>query len=151
MTVLIRSRRGSASVEAALSIALVLLPLTFGMIDFGEAITQASRLDRAYDAALYYVWANPGSITTANLQAAAQAAYGSATPPLTVNAGTACWCVTAGYTKAGAVASTATCPSGQSIASYVTIATSIRFPLPAAFPGLASPVSLAVQGTVRSQ
>ena len=151
MTSLLRTRRGSASVEAALSIALVLMPLTLGMIDFGEAIDQTSRLDRAYDAALYYAWANPGNVNTANLQSAAKAAYGSASPTLTVNASAACWCVTGGYTKAAAVACTATCPSGQSLASYLTISTAVQFTLPADFPGVASPMSLAVQGTVRTQ
>ena len=151
MTGPLQDRHGSATVEAALAISLVLLPLTLGMIDFGEAIAETARLDRAYDAALYYIWANPGSVTAATIQQAAQSAYGTAAPTLSVSASTACWCVSASYVKAGAATCTATCPTGQTLAAYLTLSTTAQFPLPTPFPGLASPMNLAVQGTVRTR
>ena len=144
-----RATRGSASVEAALTIALVMIPLTLGMIDYGEAISETARLDRAYQAAIYNIWANPGSYTASTIQSAAQAAYGSTSPSLSISTTTACYCVTSGYIKGSAVSCTATCSGGQILAAYQTVAASTRFALPAAFPGVTSPMPLTVAGTVR--
>lgn len=135
-----------------MTVSLVLVPLMLGTVDLGEALAQTSRLDHAFDAALYHIWANPGGFTVSSIQQAAQAAYGSAAPALTITTAAACACVSSSYIKGVAVTCTATCPTGQALAAYQTVTAAVQFPLPAAFPGvLTSPMSLSVQGTVRTR
>ena len=132
-------RRGVAGVEAALAIGLLLLPLSLGMMDLGTEIAATARLDRALQAATFYAWAYPGAFTTAALQNAAKTGYGPASPPVTVNASTACSCVTALYSATGAVACNGACPAGQQVAGYTTITASISLPLPASLPAWPRP------------
>jgi Flp pilus assembly protein TadG len=149
-------RRGTASIEAALGIALVLIPLVLGVSGVGMALMTANRLDQALQAAVFYAWANPGTPAAWSAQGSsaaaaagtALAAYGAATPAATVTASVAYYCVSGGYTQVPpAVTSTTTCPSGQSLATYLTVTAtasviSLGAPLPAVIP-------LVVSGTVR--
>lgn len=152
-------RDGVASIEAALGIALVLIPLCLGVIGLGMALVTADQLDRALQAAAFYAWANPGtasgwgstgSASLAAARSAALIAYGTAGPTPTVTASAAFYCVTAGYAQVQpAVSYTTTCPSGDSLAIYLTVAASASV----APPGMptAAIIPLSVAGTVRVQ
>lgn len=114
-------RSGSASVEAALAISLVLIPLCLGTVDMAATLAITARMDRAIEAAVYYVWANPTSSNTTNIQQAASAAYGAASPTLTVSSSTSCSCVSNSYLPVKSISCSSTCPTGQTRASYLTI------------------------------
>jgi Flp pilus assembly protein TadG len=144
-------RRGSASVEAALAVSLVLIPLALGTADVGATLATASHLDRALQSAIFHVWANPSSYTAASITQAASASYGTTAPTLSVSSSKACSCVTSFYNPVAGIACTASCPTGQTRAVYLTIGVSTSYTLPAPIPGLASPRPLSVQGTVRVQ
>ena len=134
-----------------MGISIVLLPLCLAAVNVAETQATAARMDRALQAAIYYVWTNSSTYTTSNAQSAARAAYGSASPTLTVNASTSCSCVTSGYKFSSSVACTSTCPANQSVAKYVTVTASATYTLPASFPTLPSSESLNVTGVVRIQ
>jgi Flp pilus assembly protein TadG len=144
-------RRGSAGVEAALAVSLVLVPLSLGMADMGATLATSTRLDRALQSALFHVWANPGSYTSSSISQAASASYGSVGPTLSVTSSTACSCVSSSYNPIASVACTASCPTGQTRATYLTIGASTSYTLPAPIPGVTSPRPLSVQGTIRVQ
>jgi hypothetical protein len=145
------ARRGSASVEAALAVSLVLVPLSLGMADMGATLATSTRLDRALQSAVFHVWANPTSYTAASIAQAANASYGSAGPTLNLTSSTACSCVASSYNPMSSVACTGSCPTGQTRATYLTIGASTSYALPAPIPGLSSPRALSVQGTIRVQ
>jgi hypothetical protein len=121
------------------------------MADLGATLATSTRLDRALQSATFHVWANSGSYTGSSISQAAADSYGSAGPRLTVTSSTACSCVSASYNPVASVACTAGCPTGQTRATYLTIAASTSYTLPAPIPGLASPRPLSVQGTIRVQ
>ncbi len=153
----LRQRRGVAAVEAALAIALVLIPLCLGAIGLGMALVTVNRLDRALQAAIFYAWANPGSAAdwgeadSANLaatRAAAETAYGAAMPGATIDTAVAFYCVSGGYTQVPpAIAYNAACQAGQSIATYLTVIARASV-VPPGVP-LAAAIPLTVTGTVR--
>jgi Flp pilus assembly protein TadG len=152
-----RHRSGVASIEAALGIALVLLPLCLGVIGLGMALVTANRLDCALQAAVFYAWANPGtptgwgSVGSASVTAArnaAVAAYGSSAPSATITVSVAFDCVSSGYLKTQPPTGY-TCPAGQSVATYLTVTASTSV----APPGMpvAPAIPLSVTGTARVQ
>jgi Flp pilus assembly protein TadG len=151
-----RHRGGVASVEAALGISLVFIPLLLGIIGLGMALVTANRLDDALQAAVFYAWANPGtasawgsagSTSVTGAQAAAAAAYGAGTPAATITVSVAFNCVSSGYLPTQP-ASNYTCPTGQSVATYITT-TAHASVTP---PGLMFPaIPLTVSGTARVQ
>jgi Flp pilus assembly protein TadG len=154
---LIRDRSGVAAVEAALATALILVPLALGVIDLGLAFSDEARLDRALQAATFYVWSNPTGYTGSGIATAAGAGYGSGGPTLTVTpSGTVapapvCYCLTSGYIKgSSSVSCTSTCSSGAP-GAYLTITASATFTLPVAVPYLASSFTQTVSGTIRTQ
>jgi Flp pilus assembly protein TadG len=155
----LRDRRGVAATEAALAISLILMPLILGVIDYGALLAAEARLDRALQAAVYYVWNNPTSFTTAGISSAgtagissaANAGFGGASPTLTVTSTMACSCVSSGYSPVSTVSCSGSCTSGQTVAAYVTITASASFTLPVAVSYLASPLSRSVSGTIRTQ
>jgi hypothetical protein len=151
-----KNRRGAAAIEAALVIGLVLVPLCLGVAAYGLVLVDTARLDRALQAGLFYVWSNPTGFTTPGLQTAAAAgydgtSYATASPALTVGAATACKCVSSGYSPVSAVSCTGSCPSGQTVATYVTVAASATFTLPIVVRSLISPLTQSVSGTVRTE
>lgn len=149
------NRRGTATIEAAMALAFIIVPLCLGTADLALAITTANRIDRALQAALFYIWANPGSATASGVQTAAAASWSGDTPSLTVSVSTACACVSGGYQPAGSVActgtGTSTCPAGQTLASYTTVTASTSVTLPFPLPGLPSAYAPNVSATVRTQ
>jgi Flp pilus assembly protein TadG len=153
----IRDRRGVAATEAALAAALILVPLALGVMDIGSAIADQARLDRALQAAAFYVWSNPTGYTGAGIATAASAGYGTAAPTLTVTPSStvtpapACYCISSGYVKASSVACTGSCSSGQTVGAYLTITASATFTLPVTLPYLAASFSQTVSGTIRTK
>jgi Flp pilus assembly protein TadG len=146
------SRCGSVSVEAALALGLILIPLVLGVVDLGLGIIVHMRLDRAAQAALFYAWGTPGPSTSA-VQSAAQSGYGATSPTLTATASIACYCITPTATRqSGTAAScTATCTSGQVLADWVTINVRASFGLPFPLPSLGSTFALSSTATARIQ
>ena len=152
-------RRGVVSIEAALAIALVLLPVCLGVIGLGMALTAADRLDRAVQAAAFYAWANQGTATAwgsagsaslAAAQSAAVASYGTAAPTATIATSVAFYCVSSGYAQVQpAVTDTTACSSGETLATYLTVAASASV-TPPGMPS-ATAIPLSVTGTVRVQ
>jgi Flp pilus assembly protein TadG len=148
---LLRDRRGVAATEAAFATSLVLIPLSLIAIAYGAALADGARLDRALQAAIYYVWNNPTGFTTNGITNAAQAAFGTAAPTLTVNASSACSCVSSGYSIVSSVACNGSCPNNETVATYLTITASASFTLPVTVSYLASPLSQSVSGTIRTK
>ncbi|HVC61983.1 MAG TPA: hypothetical protein VND19_16680 [Acetobacteraceae bacterium] len=152
-------RAGVASIEAALGIALVLVPLCLGVIGLGMALEVVDRLDRALQAAAFYAWANPGtpagwgsadSASLAGARGAALSAYGDAGPSPTVTAAVVFYCVSGGYIPVQpAVSYATTCATGLSLAAYLTVAASTSV-TPPGLP-VAPAIPLSVTGTVRVQ
>jgi Flp pilus assembly protein TadG len=147
-----RDRTGVAATEAALATSIVLIPLSLGIIDYGALVADEARLDRALQSAVYYVWNNPTGFTTAGIQSAAAAGFGTASPTVTVTASSSCQCVSNGYSPVGGTVScSATCPSGEALASYLTITATATFTLPVTVPTLASSLTRSVSGAIRTQ
>ena len=154
-----RGNRGIASIEAALAISLVLVPVCLGVIELGVALAAVERLDSAVQAAAFYAWANQGtpsgwgslgSASLAGAQSAAAAAYGTSGPAATITASVAFYCVANGYSQVQPAVTDATaCPAGESLAVYLTTAASTSVSVP----GMAhtTVIPLSVSGTVRVQ
>ena len=147
----LRGRGGFAATEAALAIGLVLIPLSLAVMAYGAVLAADVRLDRALQAAVFYVWNNPTGFTSTGIQNAATAGYGTASPTLTVTSSTACSCVSNGYNPVSTVSCTGTCPSGQQVADYLTITASASFTLPVTLSYLASPLPRSLSGTIRTK
>jgi len=153
------ARRGVVSVEAALGIALVLIPVCLGVIGLGKALIAAGQMDRAVQAAVFYAWANQGtpagwgsagSTSLAAARNAAIAAYGAAAPAATITTSVAFYCVSRGYAQVPpAVTDTTACPAGESLATYLTVAASASV-TPPGMPSAAA-IPLSVTSTVRVQ
>ena len=150
-TTLLRDRAGVAAVEAALGMSLLLLPLCMGMVDYGLAVADAARLDRALQSAVLYVFSNQTGFTGSGISAAAGAGFGAGSPTPTVTSATTCKCVSSGYSPVSTVTCASTCPSGQTLATYVTITVTASFNLLISIPTMASPLSESVSGTIRTQ
>ncbi len=148
---LARDRGGVAAVEAALALGLVLIPLCLALVDYGMALADAMRLDRALQAAAFYVWSNPSGFTAAGITSAGTAGFGTATPAVSVTSSSACFCVSSGYSKGASVSCTGSCSGGGAVGSYVTITASHTFTLPVRVPHLASSLALSISGTIRTQ
>lgn len=148
----IADRRGVVSVEAALALALVVLPLLFGMFDLGSALTTRLRVDRALQAGLFGAWGIAGASTTQVAQAAVAGA-GTGSPAVSATAAIACYCLspTATVQGASAVACTATCPAGDVLGDWLSLTTSAPASLAFPIPGLAAALPLSATATVRIQ
>jgi Flp pilus assembly protein TadG len=150
-TRLLRDRRGVAATEAGLAIGFILIPLTLGVMAWGAVLAAEARLDRALQAAAFYVWNNPTGFTSGGISTAANAGFGAASPTLTVTSSTACKCVSSGYNPVSTVSCAGTCTSGQTVATYETITVSASFTLPVTVSYLAQPLARSVSGTIRTQ
>jgi hypothetical protein len=90
------------------------------------------QLNQSVRSALFYAWANNGAVTAANVQTVAAAAYGSASvSPPAVTATITQYCITpaTGYPATGTPAkpSSGSCPTGQSVETYLFVRASIAF------------------------
>jgi hypothetical protein len=153
---LLRDRRAAAAVEAAMVIGLVLAPLCLGVAAYAMVLMYTAQMDRALQAALFYIWSNPTGFTTSGVQTAAAAgydntSYASASPALTVTAASACYCVSSTAVKGASVSCTGSCATGQTVGTYVTVTASASFTLPVVVQSLTSPYTQSVSGIVRTQ
>ncbi|MDE2580749.1 MAG: pilus assembly protein [Rhodospirillales bacterium] len=145
-------RRGAASIEAALALALVVLPMLLGLFDLGTALTLRLRVDRALQAGMFAAWALSGP-SAAQIVPAAVAGGGSFGPAISAQVGFSCDCLPATGTLAQAtpVACTDACPSDQVAGEWMSLTTRGSASLPFPLPGLVSPLVLSATATVRMQ
>jgi TadE-like protein len=145
-------RCGSVSVEAALALGLILVPLLLGVVDLGDSMIVHMRMDRAVQAALFYAWGTSGPSTSA-IQSAAESGYGASSPALTATAGFACYCIAPTGTRASGTAESCsgTCANGQTLGSWVTVNASASLTLPLPLPGVGSSMALSSTATARIQ
>jgi TadE-like protein len=145
-------RCGSVSVEAALALGLILVPLLLGVVDLGDGIIVHMRLDRAVQAALFYAWGTAGP-STSGVQSAAQSGYGGSSPALSATAGIACYCIAPTGTRQSGTAEpcSGTCSAGQTLGSWVTVNASASVSLPFPLPGWGSSLALSSTATARIQ
>jgi len=143
---------GSVSVEAALALGVILVPLLLGVVDLGDGIIVRMRLDRAVQAALFYAWGTPGPSNSA-VQSAAQSGYGASSPALAATAGIACYCIAPTGTRQGGTVESCsgTCTAGETLGTWVTIDASTSLSLPFPLPGWGSSLVLSSTATARIQ
>lgn len=147
-----RDRRGVVAIEAAIVLALVLLPVTLGLFDLGAALTTRLRVDRALQAGLFAAWAMTGP-SAAALTQAASAGAGSGANPVSARASFAWFCLSPTGTMASGTAAsgTATCPDGQVLGEWVRLTASATVALPFPLPGMPSFLPISAAGTSRVQ
>jgi Flp pilus assembly protein TadG len=154
-TALLRDRSGVAGIEAALAMALLLVPMVLGATDAGVILYTWGKVTRAEQAGMLSAWGSVASATT--MQTAALAAYGPASVTPTIHASIACYCLPSATTynrgSTSAVACTATCASGNTLTQFATVSvsTTVTLPMPAPLLGFASPFPVATTATVRLQ
>ncbi|MBV9783503.1 MAG: pilus assembly protein [Acidisphaera sp.] len=148
-----RDRAGSVTVETAIVVSVILVPLAMGAADFGVIMNTQARLDRALTMAAEYAWNAGSGATVSAIQSAAQTGYGTGAPSLTATAVISCYCVAANGTRLNgtAIACTGSCSSPNQLAEYVTLTASTAVTLPAPSPFFHSPDSLSASGVFRIQ
>ena len=150
---LIHDQCASISVELALLSGLILLPLTLGAVDAAQLVMARGRLDQVVQQALFYSYANFGSVTAPNVQSAAAASYGAGTAP-TVTATITQYCIApaTGYPATGTPAqpSNGSCPNiTQTIESYLHVNVSISVTLPFSVAWVGQTITLSASGSAR--
>jgi len=153
---LLHDRTGVASLEAALLTSLLLVPMLGGAADAGLLLDAWGKVTRAEQAGLLSAWGSGASPAT--IQAAAQTAYGSASPAPTIPLPTvACYCLPSAtaYSRgnASAVSCSTTCASGNALTQFATVSvsTTVTLPLPLPLIGFASPFAISATATARLQ
>ncbi len=152
---LLADTRAVVSVEAALALALVMLPLLLGLFDLGTALTVRLRVDRAVQAGLFGAWGVAGA-SAGQIAQAAQAGGGSGSPAVSASASLACYCLppTGTLQDASPVEcddDEGECPSGQVLGDWATVTARASVSLPFPLPWVSSPLQLGATGTARVQ
>ncbi|MDE2005487.1 MAG: pilus assembly protein [Rhodospirillales bacterium] len=147
-----RDRRGAVAVEAAIVLALVLVPVAFGLLDLGEVLTARLRVDRALQAGLFAAWAISGP-SAAQITQAATAGAGGGAHPVAASASFACYCLapTATLATASAAVCSGSCGSGQVLGEWVSLTASASVSLPFPLPGVPGSLTLTASGSSRIQ
>ena len=128
----------------------MLVPIMLGSTQFAFIFRTQSRLDTALQAGLQNVWAT-GTASYTAIKAAANANWGSNGPTLTVVSplGVAYYCNSSlGAHASGPTTSATICPSGQTAATYVTLAMRAAPPVVLTLPGITVPSTLSATATV---
>jgi Flp pilus assembly protein TadG len=146
--------RGAVAVESALTFSLLLLPLFLGGADVAMLMGTQLRLQAAVRNAVFYAYASSSNATDATaIENAATAGYGSGGPTLTVATPSyAYYCIAPTGTEATGTAessSSANCPSGQSLATWLTVSVSATVALPFTVAPFAASMPLSAGATVR--
>ena len=148
-----RDLGGVVGVELALVGGIVLIPMIFGAYDIATIVRTQSRLDQTLDGALMYAWANGGSVTTANVQANAAAAFGAGSPQPSVIATINQYCIApaTGYPASGTPASpvNGSCANGTALQSYLSVTSSVSVSPAFLLSYLSNPLTLSVSGHAR--
>jgi Flp pilus assembly protein TadG len=121
------ARRAVAAVEFALASPMLLMFLG-GLVDFGFALADQSRMAGAVAQGAQYAYLNPAAATSSTIQTMVTA--GASLPGMTVAVtGPGYYCVTAGTPPVLTAATVSTtCLDGTSAGLYVTIAATYRYP-----------------------
>jgi Flp pilus assembly protein TadG len=142
---------GVVSVETALIMSLILLPMLLGLADLAQLAQGKAKVDEALQDALTYISAG-NSGNSAGITTAAQAAYGSG---ISVATSTVCYCVsettTTQPTMPTTVACTGSCSSSVLLKFMtVTVSNSINILFPISYMNLSSPRTVSVTGMIRT-
>lgn len=146
---LARAQDGSISVETALVMSFIFVPMLLGLWDVAQiAFGQAQVQEALQDAVTYVAAGNAGNAS--GITAAAQSAYGNS---ISVSTSTVCYCVPTGTTNPTAP-STATCGSGCSSGNdpeqFMSITVSKTVSIPFTVPYLGNSVTVKSVGKVRT-
>lgn len=151
---LLGDRRGVIAVETALTFSLFFIPLFLGGADVAVLMATQVQLQAAVRNELFYAYSSSSNaMDTAGIEAAATAAYGTGGPTLSVATPTyAYYCIAPNGTEATGTAessSSATCPSGESLATWLTVSVSATVSLPVSTAPFSNTVPLGASATVR--
>ncbi len=149
-----RDRRGVVAIEAAIALALVVVPTVLALFDLGGLLETRLRVDRALQAGMFAAWAISGA-SASQITGAAVAGAGNANGSPTVSATASftylCLAPTGTYASGSAAASGTACPSGQVLGEWAAITASAAVTLAFPLPGVASPMTLTATGLTRVQ
>jgi Flp pilus assembly protein TadG len=144
-----RAEEGSVSIEMALVMSFVLVPMLLGLWDVAQiGFGQAQVQEALQDAATYVAAGNASN--SSGITSAAQAAYGSS---ISVSTSTVCYCVQTGTTGPTAPASEAcsgSCGSGNDFEQFMNITVSKTVSIPFTVPYLGKSVTVTSSGQVRT-
>jgi Flp pilus assembly protein TadG len=155
-------RRGSISVELALTVVFILFPLLAGGADFLELMTAKAQMNTALEGFYAYAWNNPGDATdVSQLSGILSAINQQSLPQITfpdgrADSSTSYQPVVTYQCRATPTANPTTqstpCPSGNVQQASITysVATKVVLPVPLPF-GLSSPYPLSAIGEVQVQ
>jgi Flp pilus assembly protein TadG len=143
-----RDRRGSALVELAIALPVMLL-VFFGTVDFARVMYLGIELTNAARAGAQYGAHNLTTIAdTPGIEATAAAASPNIGTFTTSVSGPDCFCASNSATFTS-TACTATCSAGLHQVVTVTVTTSKTFTRLTMFPGIPSTISLTRNATMR--
>lgn len=140
----LRSRSGSISVETALVISFIYVPILLGMWDVAQIGFGQAQVQEALQDALTYVAAGNSS-NQSGIVSAAQSAYGTS---ISVSTSTVCYCVSTTSTSPTAptsVSCTASCANGNDLEQFmnITVSKTVTVPFPLPYLGRTIPVQSA--------
>jgi Flp pilus assembly protein TadG len=144
----ITAKDGSVSVEVALVMSFLFVPMLLGIWDVAQiAFGQAQVQEALQDVVTYVAAGNTGA---SGITAAAQSAYGTS---VSVSTSTVCYCVQTGSTGPTAPSTTAcggSCSSGNDLEQFMNITVSKAVSIPFTVPYLRNSVTVTSAGKVRT-
>ncbi len=136
---------GSISVEAALIMSFVFVPVLLGLWDVAQiAVGQAQVQEALQDAITYVAAGNSGN--SSGITAAAQSAYGTS---ISVSTSTACYCVSTSSSSAPSSVSCSGSCSGD-LEQFMSLTVSKTVSIPFTVPYLGHSVTVESSGEVRT-
>ena len=138
-----RRERGSAMIELALSVVLLLMILT-GVIEFGRMFYFAEEVASAARAGVQYALVNPGSASSLTSLQTAATNDAVDTTGLTATASETCECDSGSAVDC----TTGTCVSG-SVRTYVKVVAKAPFKTIGTYKWIPRPINVSAQATIR--
>jgi Flp pilus assembly protein TadG len=140
----LRHKSGNAAIEFAL-IAPVLASVLVAMTDLGIALYESMEVNNAAQAgAQYAITKGWNSTAIQNAVTSASSLSGISASPAPAQS---CGC--ASGTSVTAATCGATCAGGATAGTYVTVSAQAQYATLFSYPGLANPMTLSAQSTVR--
>ncbi len=143
-----RSEDGSISVEFALLLSFIFVPMLLGIWDVAQiGFGQAQVQEALQDAVTYVAAGNTGS---SGVTSAAHSAYGNS---ISVSTSTVCYCVKTGTTTPTAPTSATcggSCTAGNDYEQFMSITVSKTVSIPFTVPYLGNSVTVSSTGKVRT-
>ena len=144
-----RDKDGSISVEAALVMSFILVPMLLGVWDVAQiGFGQAQVQEALQDAVTYVAAGNAGN--SSGITAAAQSAYGTS---ISVSTSTVCYCVQTGTSTPTTPTSevcSGSCGGGNDFEQFMSITVSKTVSIPFTVPYLGKSVTVTSTGRVRT-